>query len=870
MKKSIALVLLAVLVSSSVAPATAQKRTAAGLRKKQDLTAGSPSTQFADVRAHTDGTGVYLTWQMEAEIGNIGFHVYRVSKHGVEMLSPEKLVGGAALHGREVPSYGQTYEFYDVSGDGDAAYYVEAISLDGSRIRTREIYPAFTSDLSAVSGRTSAELKARVSEPARFEQSILTYTKEIVNEMEDSRLAPDPVTHRSVISQTGVVRIGVKNEGLHRVPRAQLEAAGFNVNSDSSMWQLYVEGVEQSIIIGNNADYIEFYGKGTNTPETDIRQYYLMNGTSPGKRIDTRVAHPNTSTVVTPSYLQTFVKEENTSYIDDVDNGPLENYFGRGFGATQTTMAFNLSGVDFAIPTSALQLRFQGYSTGAHQVEVILNDHVLAPVPGPAGEASFTGDFSIPTSFLLEGANNIKFRAVGSAGDFIFFDTMSIAFSRKFLADQNKLSFYTQNYRIARLDGFGSANVRVFDLTYDGSPTLMTNLTFQQNGSAFGVNMPAARGRAFYAVEDSAILAPHSVTPNNPELVGVPTNGADLVIISYKDFLPQAEAWANYRRGPGQGFTVKVIEVSELFDEFSYGALSSTALSSFFQYAHQNWQNPPEYALLIGDASVDSRNYENQGYWNMVPSKIVSAVFSETASDEALADFDNDGLAEIPIGRIASRTSAGVTTVFDKVVHWEAYTSPWTRGALFAYDHNVGYDFDGMSLRVRNQLPGDIPATMVYRGEVNANANLVAAMNAGKYIVNYAGHGTTGSWGGSPVFFNILTVPTLEEDPDNPALYTMLTCLNGAYHYLFNESFAEVLTKSPNRGAVAAWASTGLTLPNIQERMATRFYLKIGEGNTPRIGDLIRDAKSVLTIEDGGADVRRSWSLIGDPMLKVR
>ena len=66
MKKGISLVLLAVLVSSSVAPAIAQKRTAAGLRKKQDLAASS-STRFADFRVYTDGSGVYLAWQMEAE-----------------------------------------------------------------------------------------------------------------------------------------------------------------------------------------------------------------------------------------------------------------------------------------------------------------------------------------------------------------------------------------------------------------------------------------------------------------------------------------------------------------------------------------------------------------------------------------------------------------------------------------------------------------------------------------------------------------------------------------------------------------------------------------------------------------------------------
>ena len=216
-----------------------------------------------------------------------------------------------------------------------------------------------------------------------------------------------------------------------------------------------------------------------------------------------------------------------------------------------------------------MQLRFQGYSGGDHLIEVILNGELLVSAPG-TGHDSFTAEYTIPTSFLREGANSIKFRAVGPVGDFVFFDTMSIGFNRKFLADQNRFAFFHQNYRVAKLDGFSSPNVRIFDMTHDGSPVLMTNLSIQQNGATFGTTIPGVRGRSFFAVEDSALLAPESVTSNNPELIGIPTNAADMVIISYKDFMAEAETWATYRRN--QGYTVKVIEVSEIFDEFNYGA----------------------------------------------------------------------------------------------------------------------------------------------------------------------------------------------------------------------------------------------------------------------------------------------------------
>jgi hypothetical protein len=74
-----------------------------------------------------------------------------------------------------------------------------------------------------------------------------------------------------------------------------------------------------------------------------------------------------------------------------------------------------------------------------------------------------------------------------------------------------------------------------------------------------------------------------------------------LIIISHKDFLAQSEDWANYRRS--QGATVKVVDIGDVYDEFNYGVLSAAAIRGFLQYAKENWQTPPQYVLLVGDAS---------------------------------------------------------------------------------------------------------------------------------------------------------------------------------------------------------------------------------------------------------------------------
>jgi hypothetical protein len=286
---------------------------------------------------------------------------------------------------------------------------------------------------------------------------------------------------------------------------------------------------------------------------------------------------------------------------------------------------------------------------------------------------------------------------------------------------------------------------------------------------------------------------------------------------------------------------------------------------------------------LIGDASYDSRVYHSFGFHNYIPTRIVTTLFSEAGSDEALADFNNDGLAEMAIGRIPARSGAQITTALAKVTNWEANLgTALSRGALFAFDVPNGYGFRQLSEGLAAELvPAGIPTSMAPRGMVpplvppnteftldpNAQTNLIAGLNSGKYIVNYSGHGSAGSWV-NEFFFSKASVPLLTNQ-NNESVFVMLTCLNGEF---LNPnvnliSLSETLIWATNGGGVAAWSSTGLTTPDLQEQMGLRFYDQLAQGNIPRLGDLIKDAKAQVV---GGEDVRLSWALLGDPTLKMR
>ena len=843
-------------------PLQAQKSTGKGKTVKS----GKASVKYSSANAFTDGNGVWIEWETEAESDNLGFYVYRISDDSNERIN-KGLVAGGYLRGESISS--GKYSYFDAQGDIGSIYYIQSLDISGRVVNSQMISPQPVEDLTAVAGVSSGQLKkaALAANPDSLQ---------IENELPDdlqsevSQNAPqaDADTQRWVAAQPGV-KIGVVKEGIYRVSRAELQSAGFDVNASNALWQLYVDGVQQSINVGDGGSFVEFYGRGIDRLESNTQVYYLVVGTENGKRIGRTVRRPIGGQVLSSSFLQSLTKRERSQYLPKPLNGEAENFYGtlimRG---TTANVSFNLPAVDFTVPNASIDIGIQGSSDTFHEIRVVLNGVDIGAVKGNFYSLA-TRQYDIPTANLRAGTNTLQLTAVGGTtitSDINFFHSVKVNYSRRYQAEQNQLSFYTNNYRASYLEGFTSPNIRVFDVTYPDSPTLVTGLPVELKGIDYRVYLPANRGRVMYAVEDSAILRAASISANTPSNLSAAANDADLIIISYKDWMTQANDWADYRRS--QGIIVKVVNVEDVFDEFNYGVLNSLAIRSFLQYAKSNWSTAPRYVLLIGDATYDPKNYTGAGNFNFIPTKLVDTIYFETASDDTLADFNNDGLADIPIGRAPARNSADVTQLLNKTKVFELTSAQgFSRGTIFASDIPRGWDFEGTSRRLSNLLPAGTNSVLINRAETNSKARLLSEMNAGKFFINYSGHGSSAAWD-SPNFFAKADAAALSNG-NNYSVFTMLTCLNGYFHELGiqNESLAEVLLKAQNGGAVAVWASTGDTTPDIQEIMATRFYQQLTLGNLKRLGDLANDAKTVI---NAGRDVRLSWVLLGDPMLKVR
>ncbi len=866
MKKILKVLVTLIVCSLLSSTMIAQRSNKNGLELKpsNNINTQNETVSYSKIDAYSDGNGVFIKWGTEFELENLGFDIYRIE--GKDLIKVNRnIVTGSYFQAEINKEQGGAYSFFDPNGTLSSVYQIRNMSISGRNLNSKVFYPQYENNLFKVSGSSSESLqKGSIGSNPDIINSTPVLPDDLKSAADVSNSLTDINKQWEIAAKPGV-KIGVRDEGFYSVSKAELQAGGFNVNADPTLWQLYLNGIEQSINVLNNGDFIEFYGTSIDTIDSDVRVYYLIVGTEAGKRMGTTIRRPVGGTVVGRNFEFQSKKIERTIYFSNLLNGDEQNYFGTIIGGSVVSIPFNVDAIDFSTGKANVEVALQGLTFTPHRVEVTINGTTLDEITGNSRDG-FSKKIGIPVGLLQNGTNSLGLRSIG--GGVSLFNSVKVNYNKLYEAKQDQLSFYSRNLRVTNITGFTTDHVRVFDITYPDSPTVVTNARIEaadKFGTSYTVSLPAHRRRNMVALADSALKPAVSIKENTPSTLSLTTNQADMVIITPKEWLAEANNWATYRQN--DGLNTIVVDVDDTVDEFAFGVSGHFGISEFLEHAHNNWQTAPRYVLLFGDATNDPRNYTASGDFTRMPIQFIDTLYQETSSDEALGDFDNDGLAEIAIGRIPARQTSDITAAFAKTQNFEAdLVNAPARGSLCASDLPVGYDFEALCGRVHVELPPSIPTMHVNRGQTNAPTDLLNALNTGKYIANYSGHGTTNSWE-NVNFFSTNQVPSLS-NANNLTIFLSLTCLNGYFIRPHTDSLSEALLRKTTGGAVVVWSSTGSTTPDVQEVMAKRFFNQLGNNpNMFRMGDLIKDAKSVLV---GGSDVRRSWGLLGDPAFKVK
>jgi hypothetical protein len=553
----------------------------------------------------------------------------------------------------------------------------------------------------------------------------------------------------------------------------------------------------------------------------------------------------------------TVEREDNIIYFSALRNGEEdENIFGGIVNATAQDQIMPVTKLA-AGTTGTLEVALQGASIAPHIVEVKLNGQTLGTV-SYLNQTRGVQRLAIPAGVLIEGDNTVTLQGLGT-NDTSVVDYLRLTYQHRYEADNNQLTFTTGTQSGLKITGFTTGQVRVFDITEPGRTFEVAARTASEAGG-FAVTLAGrVRGRTLYAVEAGQTLAPAGLAANDLSSWTQPLRRADLLIVTHRDFRPAVEPLANLRRG--QGLETQVINLDDIYVEWGGGVRNVNTLRNFLRWARSNWQLAPRYVLLVGDATIDPRNYLGLGDSDFLPTS-----YLETASDENLADTNQDGIGELAFGRLPARTLAQAQGMVGKILSYQVPAD--SRGALLVSDRPDGYDFVAMNQAIRDILPATIPSIQVNRAaltDTEARSQILAAFNAGPGLVNYSGHGSLGTWTGAGLLRST-DAPALTNNGQYPVVYSM-TCLNGYFHDPGADGLAESLVKAPNGGAVAAWSSTVLTVATGQVQINRAFMRYIYQETTaPRLGDAVRVAKAATF----DLEVRRTWVLFGDPTMLLR
>ncbi len=800
------------------------------------------------IRATSYQNGTQLRWRAGYQPRNLGFRIYREVDGDKVLISPNVIAGPALLTGATVSLAADGgYAWWDSYANPGTRYWIEEVDISGKG--------TFYGPVVASQGVASAPSKQRsallIDAGLSRSSKQMTVRPAVIAEAVKAAAAPTPVN----LMPKRAIKLGISTDGWYQVPFTLLKTNGFNPGSGKGL-HLYAEGVEQSFELKPGG--IEFYGTGLDTPSTATRVYWLVSGAINKNHIMMSTASGGMS--AGNDFLASVELRDRSTYFPAANSSSGSDFFGAAVSSTPLNEAITAAHLSRA-DNATLEVGLQGMSAGPHNVSVALNGMTLGAVSSFSDQG--VGLATFPATSVIAGDNTVTLVSTSGSPIDSLVDHITLTYERAYIADQDILEFSMPGSDQVTVSGFTSPSVRMVDIS---SPSAPVELTVASEGAGnFAATAPGNGTRTVLAFGADKVGSPDSVTLHKRSRLTPLTGRVDTVLITTADLMSAVEPLIKQRAR--QRLAIKAVDIGQVYDAFNFGEKDPLAIKEFLA-ATQAVKRPPHYALLVGDASYDPRNFLNlASNPDLVPTGLVNTRLGQAASDGWFADFDSNLQPQMAIGRLPVETAAEATALIAKILAYDKVT-PDNAFLLAsdASDPGATPTFAASSASLLGLLPVGSTPTTITRDPINDNhSTLIADINTGPDLVNYIGHGSDDAWSANADWLSDADVSTLTNS-GHPAFFVLMTCDNGSFANPTMDSLAESLLRA-NGGAVAVWASSGSTAPSGQLEANQALYQQLfATRSPPPIGEAVRQAKNASS----DPDVKQTWNLLGDPETHLR
>ncbi|MBI2794101.1 MAG: type IX secretion system sortase PorU [Ignavibacteria bacterium] len=526
-----------------------------------------------------------------------------------------------------------------------------------------------------------------------------------------------------------------------------------------------------------------------------------------------------------------------------------------------------------------------------------LSQRVLPPVPqymdtysGGVGGSLYANTLS------SDGRSILRFQysntEPSSSG---LLDWFEINYPRGMIAQDDKFWFFSDpaldGISEYTINGFSGSEIFAFDVTDRSLPKRVKNAAPSGGLCSIRENSDSNGIRRYFITSSIQSVELHKVSFVN--LRALPLN-AEAIVVTHSTLRASADRFAEYRRSKS-GMSVAVVNIEDIFNEFSYGIMDPTAVRDFIRHALTQWTTKPKYVVLWGDGHYDYKGISTKAPNYLIPFESLDpddmnwGLNTHTTDDFFVRVAGNDTRVDVAIGRLPITSNAIGDQMLEKIRQYEEESSDddWrTRVGLAADDGATSYGSDGSihldqsESLAKYYIPESILPKKVYlveypteniakgRRKPAVTSEYVSSINTtGLLVLNWVGHGNPRVWAHELVYERE-TTPPLMTNSNKFFFLTAATCDFARFDLTETQSGGEEIVVKKGAGAIGTFSAARVVFSFSNAEINQEFYKNLfsiePDGSVPLLGDVMFRVKQTLS---GSNDEK--FLLVADPTMRL-